>query len=439
VTTGVRTQWFRPGWIVFALFTLYPVWWFLGIGQFVWAMAALPLAAWALRQRRFRRPPAVFLFGLYIAWATFTIVRLDSGGRLLLFGLRYGVYLTSLGLAYYVYNERRVRRETFVNWIALLWVWAIIGGYVGLLVPNGRLNVTAASLLLPRSLADNNFVGVLVRPRFAQVRNYFGVDLPRPSTLWAYTNEWGGNVGLLTPFFLAATLFSPSPRMRRLGVIGLIVGTPPMILSMNRGLWISVGAILVVVAVRSFLAGRTAPLKGLAIAIIALVGVIVLTPLGTVVTGRLGDSDAGARSRIYAEAWEGAQKSPLLGWGGPRPSVDPLAPAIGTHGHLWYAMFSHGLVGAFLYVAFLIWAVFLVTRRRDPISIMLASVVVVGALQMFFYNMFSGSLPLILVALGLCFRESSPPPAREHLKIRGAKMANSMAAYQGSSVAKLRR
>ena len=419
MTNAVREQWFRPGWIVFALFTLYPVWWFLGIGEFVWAIAALPLAAWALRQRGLRRPPAVVMFGLYIAWAAFTVVRLDSGGRLLLFGMRYGVYLTSLGLAYYVYNERRVLRETFVKWIALLWVWAIIGGYVGLLMPSGRLNSTLASLVLPRSLANNSYVGALVRPRFAQVRNYFGVDLPRPSTLWAYTNEWGGNVGLLTPFFLAATLYSPNPRMRRFGVIGLIVATPPMILSMNRGLWISIGVILVVVAVRSFVAGRTAPLKGLAIGIVALAGLIVFTPLGTVVEGRLEESDSGARSRIYAEAWEGAQQSPFLGWGGPRPSTDPFAPAVGTHGHLWFSMFSHGLVGAALYVAFMIWAMYVVTRRRDPVSIMLASVVVVGALQMFFYNMFSGSLPLILVALGLCFRESDPPPARGQPEVVG--------------------
>lgn len=401
----------RPGWIVWALFALYPVWWALGFGEFVWGLAALPLATWALRRRRLRRPPAVLLFGIYVGWAACTVIRIDTGPRLLLFGLRYGVYLTSLGLAYYVYNERRVDRRTFIDWLALLWVWAIIGGYIGLAFPNGRLNQTLANIVLPRSLTRNDYVGMLVRPRFAQVRNYFGVDLPRPSTLFAYTNEWGGNVALLTPFFLAATLCSNDPRRRHAGIAGLIVGVPVMILSMNRGLWLSGGLILAVVAVRSFVAGRPGPLKATALAVGAVAAVVVLTPLGTVVSGRIEGGSEGARERSYAEAWAGAKASPILGWGGPRPSTDIFTPAVGTHGHLWFSLFAHGFVGAALYITFLTWAMFRVGFARDAVSIMLASVVFVGALQMFFYNMFSGSLPIILVALALVFRQTRPETA----------------------------
>lgn len=393
-----------PGWIVFVLFVLYPVFWLLGVAEFIWALAALPLAVWTLTYRHLVRPPAVLLFAIYVAWAAFTVLRIDTLMRLLLFGMRYGVYLTSLGLAYYVYNERRVTRTKFINWIALLWVWAVIGGYLGLLFPRVRLNTTLASVLLPRSISNNEFVGVLVRPRFAQVQTYFGVEIPRPSALFAYTNEWGGNVGLLTPFFVAATLYSPTPWRRRAGVVGLLVSLPPVILSVNRGLWISVGTVLVVVAVRSLVAGRTAPLKLLAGAIVAIVVVMFFTPLGSIVSGRLEEPDAGARSRIYQEAWEGAKRSPVLGWGGPRPSRDPFAPAVGTHGHIWYSMFAHGLVGAALYVAWIGWAAIRVSVRRDVVSIMLASVVFVGAAQMLFYNMFSGSLPIILAAIGLVFR-----------------------------------
>jgi hypothetical protein len=47
---------------------------------------------------------------------------------------------------------------------------------------------------------------------------------------------------------------------------------------------------------------------------------------------------------------------------------------------------------------------YLASRRRDPVSFMLASVIYIGALQMIFYNMFAGSLPIILIAIGLLFR-----------------------------------
>ncbi len=408
-----RPTLFRPGWIVYALFVLNPVFWALGVGGFIWSLAVIPLGAWLVLRPGLRRPPAVIPYILYIIWAGFSVIRIDRATRLLAFGFRYSAYLTALGLAYYVYNERRVTREKFVNWVAMFWVWAIAGGYLGLLVPRGRLSVTPASVLLPRTIAENEFVGNLVRPRFAQVQNIFGVSIPRPSTLFAFTNEWGGAVGLLTPFFIAATLLSPDPRRRRLGVIGLIVAVPPILLSVNRGLWISVAAILIMVAVRSFLVGHTGPIKFLAASIVTVAGLIAFTPLGSIVSGRLGQSDANARAGIYQEAWQGALASPFLGYGGPRPSTNPFSPAVGTHGHIWTAMFSHGLIGLALYLAFIGWALYSVTRRRDPMSIILASVVWVAALQMFFYAMLPVGLPIVLVAIGLTFRTDDDGPVDE--------------------------
>jgi hypothetical protein len=415
-----RTALLPPGWIVFALFVLNPVFWLMGLAAFMWPMALLPLACWLLVRKDLVRPPAVAIYTVYVLWAGASIIMIDRFTRIMTFGFRYGVYLTALCLAWYVYNERRVRRTTFINWIAMYWVWAIIGGYLGLLFPHVRINVTPANLLLPRSIAGDEFIASLVRPRFAQVQNLFGVPIPRPSTLFAFTNEWGGNVGLLTPFFVAATLYSLDPVKRRLGVIGLAVGVPPMILSVNRGLWLSAGAIFTIVAVRSFLNGRTAPLKMLAGAIVVVAGLIAFTPIGSLVAGRLSESDAGSREGIYHEAWQGALNSPIFGWGGPRPSVNPFSPSVGTHGHIWYAMFSHGFVGLALYAAFLVWAMYRASQRRDPVSIMLASVVYVAALQALFYNMFPSPLPIILCAVGLLFRDDDRAEDMAAMRARDA-------------------
>ncbi|MDW3214187.1 MAG: hypothetical protein R8G01_09340 [Ilumatobacteraceae bacterium] len=307
-------------------------------------------------------------------------------------------------MAIYVYNESRVSRRQFIDWIAMLWVWAIVGGYFGLFFPNVRLTKTPVSLVLPDSIANDEFIASLAKPRLAQVQNLFGIDIPRPSTLFAFTNEWGGAVGLLTPFFIAATLYSDDPRRQRLGIVGLLVAIPPMVLSLNRGLWISTGVIFATVAVRSFLVGRTGPLRLLAASVAILAALVALTPIGDVVAGRLSESDAGARAGIYQEAWEGAKQSPIVGWGGTRPSINPFSPAVGTHGHIWYAMFAHGLVGLALYLVFLSGAMWRAVMRTDPISIMLASVVFVAAVQMIFYNMFPAPLPIILTAIGLLYR-----------------------------------
>lgn len=406
---AARPPLLRPGWIAFSLFALNPVWWLMGLGGFVFSMAAFPLAIWILLRRNLMRPPSVAIFAIYVGWALLSMIRLDKFTRFLTAGLRFAAYATALMLAYYVYNERRVLRTTFINWMAAFWVAAIAGGYLGLLVPNGRLSVTPASLVLPGAIKNNDFVGNLVRPRFAQVQDFLGFPVARPAALFGFTNEWGGNVGLLTPFFVAATVYSDDPNRRRLGLIGLVISMPPMLLSVNRGLWLSVAVILTVAAVRSFVLGRTAPLKMLAGALVVVTAVLALTPVGSLVSGRLSESDSSAREGIYKEAWAGALQSPILGWGGPRPSSNPFSPAVGTHGHLWFAMFSHGLIGLALYVLWMIWAMFESRVRRDPVSVMLATVVFVGFVQMFFYKMLPVSLPIILVAIGLLHRPVDPP------------------------------
>ena len=251
----------KPGWIVFALFTMNPVWWLLGFGGFIWSLGFIPLWYWIVQHRDVRRPPMVGMFILYMMWALVTVVRLDRFTRFLSFGFRYTAYLTALGLAFYVYNERRVTRAQFVRWVSWFWVAAILGGYLSFVMPNTRISPTVASLILPGSITSNDFVTNLVNPGFAQVQNLFGIAVPRPTTLFPFSNEWGGNVGLLTPFFVASFIYSSSRRERQFGAIMLIVALPPMIISVNRGLWISVTLTFVLVAFRSFAQGKTFALK----------------------------------------------------------------------------------------------------------------------------------------------------------------------------------
>ena len=117
-----------PGWIVVAVFTLNPLWWLMGFGGFTWSIACIPLWTWILLRRHIAWMPTLDLFLIYIGWALLTIVRLDRFTRFLSFGFRYTAYLTALGLALYVFNERGVTRGQFVRWVSWLWVAAIIGG-----------------------------------------------------------------------------------------------------------------------------------------------------------------------------------------------------------------------------------------------------------------------------------------------------------------------
>jgi polysaccharide biosynthesis protein PslJ len=402
---------FKPGWIVAALFMFNPLWWFLGFGDFAWCFAAAPLWIWIIQHRRLQLPPTTGLYAMFVIWALFTVIKIDRFTRVLSFGFRYSAYMTALGLSIYVYNERRVTRQKFIRWVAWFWVAAVLGGYLGLVLPNARINTTLASLLLPKSVSKNDFVGNLVRPGFAQVQNLFGIAIPRPKTLFSFTNEWGGNLGLLTPFFIVSFLSMGTRRERKFGVIMMFVAIPPMVISVNRGLWLSLIIMGSITAGRDFLQGRTKALSYLTSAVVLVTVLFALTPLGSIIGGRLGDSDASAREGIYGEAWRGAIESPIFGFGGPRASENPFSPPIGTHGQVWLVMFSHGFVGLAMYGAWAFGVAWTCWQVKDRVSMLLSTVTIIAILQAFIYNLLPTSIPIILTAVGLVLRGPDPGEA----------------------------
>ncbi len=395
----------RPGWMVFALFALNPLWWALGFGDLSWCFAAIPLWIWVLTRRTFIVPPSVGLFLTFVAWCVITVFRLDRASRLFAFGFRTTALLTAAGLAIYVFNERRVTREKFADWIAWFWIAAVIGGYLGLLAPTGRLPQTLAGIVLPNGIKSNELVVNMIRPGFAQQQDQFGVAVVRPKTLFPFTNEWGGNLGLLTPFFVLSWVMSAIRWRRVLGVVGLVLAMIPIIRSVNRGLWLSLLMFAVIYAVRAVFGGRPAVLVAMIVGGVALTLLILATPLKTTLVERLSsERSTDARAGIYKEAFDGATSSPIFGNGGPRPSKNPYSPPIGTHGQFWLVMFAHGFVGLGLYLAWAGASIMAACRRVDRFSIVVSVTVIVGAAQMFFYNLLPQSLPIILVAVGLACR-----------------------------------
>jgi len=397
----------KPGWIITAIFPMFPLWWLLGLGGFVYPIAGMVLIGWVLGHRRLMIPPSTGLFVLFLGWVLLSFTQLDSGPRGIVFFYRFFAYVAAVRLLIYVINERRVTREWIIRMVGIFWIMCVIGGWVGLLIPTFRMPATLASILFPRSLSQNEFLGQLIRPGVAQLQVFLGFPLPRPKTFFGYTNDWGGNLGLLTPFFVVAFLRTKNLRRRRIGKIMLVVAVPPIVISVNRGLWISIALYVVYLAVRGLMAGR-AKQAGAGLVLGAIVLGIVVSPLGSIVQSRLESTDADTREGIYQEAIDGAFERPILGWGGPRPSSNPESPAIGTHGHIFLLIFSHGFVGAALFCAWLLAAVVLAARRDDLDSVHLSAVLVIGVVQMLFYNLLPVSIPLMALALGLCLRGPDP-------------------------------
>ncbi len=396
-----------PSWPIRAAFALVPVYFLLGIAGFMWVLLAVPMVA-ALAQKRDLvtfRGTSWWIF--FLAAALLSGINVDTAGRLAGWALRYGYFVSAIIFGIYMLNGGRTLNVwTIVRSLTWLWMATVIGGYLAFFI--GTFSYRSPMYyLIPEILLENELVNTLVNPGFADVQNIIGVELPRPRAPFPYTNTWGSMLAMLTPFALIALAD------RRVGIkpqlihILLAASVVPAVVSLNRGLWLSLGIGVIYVAIRLGLLGSGGLLIRLTLAIGVLLVVLLVTPLGDLIVTRVvtGHSNEG-RTELVVTALEGTAERPLLGWGAPRPNRQGLPP-IGTHGQLWYLLFSHGILGAIGYCGFFLSVGLRTWKQHTVAGLWSHSVLIIGAVQMFFYLAMPSQLFVMMAAAAVATRLSA--------------------------------
>jgi O-antigen ligase len=399
----------KPGWPIVAVIVGFPLWWVLGLSQFVWQLAAIPMMVTLVRSRYLRVPTGFGVWLLFLAWVVISATTLDgSTERFVSYGYRALGWFTATVWFVYVYNLRSgtftLRRATRLFFA--FWVMVVIGGFAGLLVGDREFS-TIAERVVPQFVLSNELGADLFKLHFAQTQDFLGFPVPRPAAPFIFTNEWAAALVYLSPFV---------PLMwRRVGRFGAslmptVTGLAlvPIVISLNRGLWLSIVVAAVYVAARRTWAGDPRVLLT-TVVMIVLVGVaVVVTPLNSFVAGRASsDHSNEARASLYAAVIEDVADSPLLGYGAPLSNErNPLRPAVGTHGQFWSVLFSYGIPGAVLFTWFMgrmAWRTGRGDLSGDRLWLHLVPVMVLVA--MWFYQIEAAQLHVIFVALALALRE----------------------------------
>ena len=154
----------------------------------------------------------------------------------------------------WVFNSPRdaLPDARIVKVMATFWAAVIVGGFVGVLMPNFSFS-TPVQAVLPGMLLKDPTVYNFVHPGLADVMHFLGCGRAT-QTLFAFTNQWGACAAVLTPFALAALSQLRRGAARRLLGVLLLLSIVPIVVSLNRGLWLALGLGLVYAGVR--LAGR---------------------------------------------------------------------------------------------------------------------------------------------------------------------------------------
>jgi O-antigen/teichoic acid export membrane protein len=404
-------------WPLVVLFVAFPLWWVLGLSAVIWTVITAPLLVALIWRHRTKAPASILLWFAFTSWVLMSGLQLESGTKITTFTYRLTLYFCGGLLFLYVYNLPRSRRLDMrvLRILTIFWMIVVVGGYVGIL---GGTHTFPALIeyLLPRSAKNQPFVQELVQPVLANVENFFGFPVPRPSAPFPYTNNWGGNIAVLTPVALAAMSVTRARLRRRMIAVFLIASVVPMIVSLNRGMFISLGVGVLYVAIRLAARGRVATLVSLLVLMIGLAVIIAATPLRHLVIANVSSSHGHSnttRVSVAQQAFAGANSSPLFGHGEPQAVTGQGGtPPIGTQGQLWMVLYSNGYVATALFLGFFLAVLWQTRRAAGTAGLWLHAVPLIGLAQITVYGWLPVELQVIMVVAALAYRRCWRPVAK---------------------------
>ena len=426
----------NPSWPITILLVGYPVWWALGIADFMWILLAVPMTArmigwWVHRSRRLRVPRGFGLWLLFLVCAVAggAVLGLTAPGtvpspvshRLLSYTNRTASYVGITILFLYAGNltEGELPRRRLAQMLGLVAVYATIGGVAAMLRPHLQFS-SPLEMLLPHSLQSNAFIHAVTHPGLAQVQNVLGGANARPKAPFDYTNTWGECLTLLLPWLIVGWWYGGTPRRRLFVASVVIVASVPLLYSLNRTAWVGAGVSMLFILLRIKAKRPRALIGTLCAGLLLAVVVVVATPLPNVVAARIAHPQSdNLRAGLSGLAVNDALASPVIGYGDTRKQRGSLktiarGPSqrcpqcgqqdVGSNGQLWLLLVCNGLLGTALYVCFFGTGIWHFRRDRTPYGQAGVLVLVLSSLYMFSYDAVPAPLGFTMLAYALLWR-----------------------------------
>ena len=397
------------------LIALYPIAWALGLAPIVWAAVAVPMTIYLLKRPNVLVPRAFMLWLVFLVVVFASFLQVNSAGRIATWGLRTVWYVAATVCVVYLVNQPgRAAVRSIVRALVGFWLITMVGGWAGLLAPD----VAWAGLFakaLPGVIRANSLVADLTEPAFTEIQRVGGnITLRRPAAPFAYTNNWGSTFALLTPFVLLAAADRRYGIPRSLAFGLLAVGSVPFALALNRGSWLTLGIGLVYAGWLLVRKGNPRVVLGaivfLLLALVAAAGSGAIGVVSGQLEARSTDSNE-TRAALIEETIHQTMKSPLIGYGTPRPSPEvPDGPPVGTHGQMWMVMFSHGMLGVACYIGFFLYF-FLATEPSNTTLVWCKVAMLIGLTQTMIYGHLPHQLFIMMATVAAIHHAAEPEPS----------------------------
>jgi hypothetical protein len=405
-----------PLWPLMAIFGLMPVWWALGVWYFALPFFGPGLLVLLAARGRVRLPTGTAIWLIFLGIVAVSVTRLAHFNGMLTFGLRFGYLFTAFMVCVYAYNLARdgVPWRRIANPLCLYWLAVVALGWLGVLAP--KFGMTSPfQLVLPSGMRSVRFIADISHLDATEYNPQSENPIYRPAAPYPYTNNWGTAYAFLVPFVLAYLAAVKRGRMRVALLVSLPLSLVPAFFTLNRGMFIGLGAGLAYLVARELVRGRIRLL-------VPVVGLVLLgwlftlvIPVGDRIQARTSTTDTNLdRFDLYRQTWAAVLHSPLLGFGQPA-SVDTThaSEPLGTQGMIWQVLYSHGIPATIcLYVLLL-----MIARRLavavTPAGRWLSMLPIIAIVITPFYAYLDPNMSVLFCAIGLGLAAVDGPVNRE--------------------------
>lgn len=350
-----------------------PVFWMLGIEQFVVAPFLAVGAVKSLVGRRRVRVSATLLvllatLGAYSISALF----IDEPLRYATFGRSYMTHVSAFLIVLIVTNgvhSWRDLRPVALALVAFLGIAGVVGllGATGLVRPAFR---TPVSMVLPSVLANTEYGQLLTVRRTGNDTWFLRHTVFRPSSFFLYANLFAVAIATALPLLFHVVRRSRNFARMAYAVVAAVL-LANLVLTTSRATWVAfvAGGMVWLASARSV--GSRALWTFVAIGTVAVAAAF--TPTGAMQSGverflqARGPGSANDRLEIYRATLVGFAERPVFGWGTERDAKSPDGPRypLGSHSTYLGTLYKHGTVGFALLLG--LWLALLWDTRRRPL------------------------------------------------------------------------
>lgn len=392
-----------PVWPLTVMFALMPLWWALGAFYLGWSVLGAVLLALLVARGRVPLPAGTACWLLFLALVLLSATRLDRATAYFTFGLRYGFLVTAMVVGVYVYALVRegVAWERVLRPLGWYWLGVVALGWLAVLAPTLTLT-TPVELVLPHAISGERFVQALTHVRVNEFNPVSRNPIYRTAAPYPYTNNWGTAYALLVPCVLAYLTSVRTGRFRTVLWVSLPLSVVPAFLTLNRGMFLGLGAGLVYLGLRALLRGNARLIVSIAaLVLLVWVGSLVV-PVQDMINARVSSTDTNVdRMDLYLRTWQAVERSPLLGYGAPKSVDTTLAEEpLGTQGLIWQILYSHGIPALVVFLSWLVLAARRLAAAVSPAGYWLSTVPVIALVVIPVYAYIDPNLSVIFFGVG---------------------------------------